>query len=195
MAKIIAGGFDVYSKTQAALQRLRESGVPEEFICEFRVNPPGEHDQTPIGGDRDESPGAKHVDEGAGKGVAVGAAIGTAAGVTATPFLGPAGIVAGAAVGGYTGALVGGMRETGQERQPDHEDVRPAEALVAVNVDAAGVADEQVVRIFEECGAQQVEMADGLWEDGEWKDFNPVSPPNLVGGRDYRENHAGDRRM
>ena len=194
MAKIIAGGFDVYSKTQAALARLREAGVPEEYICEFRVNPPGEHHQTPVGGDRDESPGAKHVDEGAGKGVAVGAAIGTVAGVAVTPLLGPAGIVAGAAVGGYTGSLVGGLGETNQERQPDNEDVRPAEALVAVNVDAAGIAEDTVVRLFEESGAQQIEMAEGLWEDGEWKDFNAVAPPNLIGGQHYREHHRGDTR-
>lgn len=192
MATIIAGGFDVYSKTQAALERLREAGVAEGNLCEFRVNPGGEHDQTPIGGDRMESPGAKHVDRGAVKGAAIGAAIGTAAGVAATPFLGPAGIVAGAGVGGYTGSLVGGMGETNQEVQPEHEDVRPAEALVAVNVSAGSVDEATIVRIFEECGAQQVEKAEGTWEDGEWADFNPVSRPNLIGGTDYRE-HGGAR--
>lgn len=195
MARIIAGGFDVYSKTQAALQRLREAGVAEDNLCEFRVNPAGEHHQMPTGGDRKESPGAKHAENGAVKGAAIGAAIGTAAGVAATPFLGPAGIVAGAGVGGYTGSLVGGLGEVNKERQPDHEDVRPAEAMVAVNVDGGPVPEDAVVRIFEECGAQQVEMAEGLWEDGEWKDFDPVAPPNLVGGRDYREHHRGDRRL
>lgn len=194
MTRIIAGGFDVYSKTQAALARLREAGVAEDNLCEFRVNPGGEHDQTPVGGDRNESPGTKHAEEGAGKGAAIGAAIGTVAGVAATPLLGPAGIVAGAGVGGYTGSLVGAMNETKHERQPDREDVRPAEALVAVNVDAGSVPQDTIVRIFEECGAQQVEMTEGLWEDGEWKDFNPVAPPNLIGGKDYRESHRGDTR-
>src|SRR5512134_2507185 len=122
MATIIAGGFDAYSKTQEALARLRAAGIADEFVCEFRVNPPGEHDQTPIGGDRMESPGAKHADEGAGKGAGVGAVIGAAAGVAATPFLGPAGIAAGAGVGGYTGSLIGSMNETGKEGTPDHED-------------------------------------------------------------------------
>lgn len=92
MTTIIAGGFDVYSKTQAALERLRAAGVSAENTCEFRVNPPGEHDATPIGGDRDESPGAKHADAGATKGAAIGAAVGAAVGVVAAPLLGPAGI-------------------------------------------------------------------------------------------------------
>jgi len=190
MATIIAGGFDVYSKTRAAVQQLHDAGIPAEYICEFRINPAGEHDQTPIGGDRNESPGAKDADKGAGKGVAVGAAIGTAAGIAATPLLGPAGIVAGAGVGGYTGSLVGSLREVSDEAQPDHEDVRPAEAMVAVNVDGAGVGADAIVRIFEECGAQQVERAEGIWADGEWQDFDPVSRPQLVGGKDFREHPA-----
>ena len=190
MATIIAGGFDVHSKTQAAVQRLLEAGIAQDNLCEFRVNPAGEHDQTPIGGDRNESPGAKDADKGAGKGVAIGAAIGTAAGIAATPLLGPAGIVAGAGVGGYTGSLVGSLNEVSDEAQPDHEDVRPAEAMVAVNADGAGVSADEIVRIFEECGAQQVERAEGTWADGEWQDFDPVSRPQLVGGRDFREHRA-----
>jgi hypothetical protein len=194
MATIIAGGFDVYSKTQAALQRLREAGVAEDNLCEFRINPAGEHDQTPIGGDRNESPGARDADKGAGKGAAVGAVIGTAAGVVATPLLGPAGIVAGAGVGGYTGSLVGSLGEVSDEPQTGHDDVRPAEAMVAVNIDGGRVPEAEVVRIFEECGARQVERAEGLWADGEWQDFDPVSRPQLIGGRDYREHHASTRR-
>jgi hypothetical protein len=193
MATIIAGGFDVYSKTQAALQRLREAGIADVDLCEFRVNPAGEHDQTPIGGDRHESPGAKHAEKGAGKGAAIGAAIGTAAGVVATPLLGPAGIVAGAGVGGYTGSLVGSLGEVSDETQPDSEDVRPAEAMVAVNVDGGSVPADEIVRIFEECGARQVERAEGLWADGEWQDFDPVSAPQLIGGQDYREHRAAPR--
>jgi hypothetical protein len=190
MATIIAGGFDVYSKTQAALQRLRDAGIADEFVCEFRVNPAGEHDQTPIGGDRMKSPGAKDAEEGAGKGGAAGAVAGAVAGIALTPVLGPAGIVAGAGVGGYTGSLIGSMNETKKEGTPDHEDVRPAEAMIAVNIDGAGVSAEQIVRLFDECGAQQVEQAEGTWADGEWVDFDPVSRPQLVGGKDFREHHG-----
>ena len=180
MATIIAGGFETYVEAQDALKRLGEAGVNAEYLCEFRVNPPGMHDATPIGGDRAESPGAHNADGGAVKGAAIGAAIGTAAGAV----LGPAGMVAGAGAGAYTGSLVGGLKGVDHEAQPDHTVVRPAEAMIAVNVEGAGIAEEEIVRAFEAAGAWQIERTDGHWEDGEWKDFDPVAPPHLIGGRD-----------
>ena len=185
MATIIAGGFENIVQAQDALQRLSQAGVNEEYICEFRVNPPGMHDTTAVGGDRDESPGAHEADDGATKGAAVGAVVGAVAGVALTPLMGPAGIAAGAGVGGYTGSLVGGMKGgVDHEPQPDHTVVRPAEAMVAVNAYGAGIAEEEIVRIFEQAGAWQIERTEGVWEDGEWKDFDAVSPPHLIGGRD-----------
>ena len=185
MATIIAGGFETYVESQAAYARLAEVGVPSDQVCEFRINPPGMHDQTPIGGDRNESPGAHQADSGASRGAVVGAVVGTAAGIAATPLMGPAGIVAGAGVGAYTGSLVGGLKSgVDQEAQPDNTRVRPAEAMVAVNVDAAGVPESEVIRVFEESGAWQIERSEGRWENGQWADFDPVSAPQLVGGRD-----------
>src|SRR6188474_2408535 len=185
MATIIAAGFETIVEAQDALARLERAGVNSEYLCEFGVNPPGMHDETPIGGDRNESPGAQHADGGATKGAAVGAVVGTAAGVAITPLLGPAGIVAGAGVGAYTGSLLGGMSKGVDETpQPDHTTVRPAEAMIAVNVDGAGVAAEAIVRAFELAGAWQIERTEGRWENGEWADFDPLSAPHLIGGRD-----------
>jgi len=185
MATIIAAGFETIVEAQDALARLERAGVNSEYLCEFRVNPPGMHDETPIGGDRHESPGAQHADSGATKGAAVGAVVGTVAGVAITPLLGPAGIVAGAGVGAYTGSLVGSMTKGVDETpQPDHTVVRPAEAMIAVNVDGASVAAEGIVRAFEEAGAWQIERTEGRWENGEWADFDPLSAPHLIGGRD-----------
>jgi uncharacterized membrane protein len=185
MSTIIAGGFETYVESQDALKRLGEAGVNSEYLCEFRINPPGMHDTTAVGGDRNESPGAHEADDGATKGAAVGAVAGTVAGVALTPLMGPAGIAAGAGVGAYTGSLVGGMKAgVDTEAQPDHTVVRPAEAMIAVNVSGAGIPEEQIIQIFEQAGAWQIERADGLWENGEWKDFDAVSPPNLIGGRD-----------
>ena len=186
MTTIIAGGFDVYSKTQEAIGRLRAAGVLEENLCEFRVNPPGEHDRLAMGGDHHASQGAKTAGVGATTGAAIGAAAGVAAGIAALPVAGPAAILAGAGVGGYTGSLVGGMKSRDGEAQPDHADVRPAEALVAVNVGAGNVAAEDIIAIFETCGAHQIERAEGVWENGAWADFDAVRPPNLVGGSDQR---------
>ena len=190
MTTIIAGGFDVYSKTQAAIGRLRSAGIAEENLCEFRVNPPGEHARTPIGGDHESSAGAHTAGEGATRGAAIGAALGVAAGIAAAPLAGPAGIAAGAGVGAYAGSFVGGMKNVSDEAQPNHEDVRPAEALVCVNVGAGDITEGEVIRILEECGAQQVERAEGTWTNGEWADFNAVTPPHLIGGRDYQRYHG-----
>jgi hypothetical protein len=185
MATIIAGGFETYVEAQDALRRLGEAGVNSEYLCEFRVNPPGMHDATPIGGDNDVSAGAQNADRGATKGAAVGATLGAVAGIAATPLVGPAAIVAGGGVGAYAGSLIGGMKKGVDETpQPDHTVVRPAEALIAVNVDGAGVAEDVIVRAFTDAGAWQIERTDGRWEDGQWADFNPVESPHLIGGRD-----------
>jgi hypothetical protein len=80
-----------------------------------------------------------------------------------------------------------GMRDrtpVGASTASGHEDLRPAEMLVAVNADAAGVDEQSLVRIFEECGAWRVERAEGRWADGVWADFDPVARPRLIGGRD-----------
>jgi hypothetical protein len=187
MATIIAGGFDVSNDADAALGRLREAGVRDDDLCTFRVNPAGEHHAMPAGGDREASPGAQNAGKGAGKGAAIGAAAGLAAGAAATPFLGPAGLAAGAAAGAYAGSLVGALGRMDKDTQPGQDSVRPAETLVAVNADAVGCAADEVVRLFEECGARQIERTEGRWEDGAWADFDPLSPPQLVGGRDLRE--------
>jgi hypothetical protein len=185
MATIIAGGFETYVEAQDALRRLAEAGVNSEYLCEFRVNPPGMHDATPIGGDHAASPGAQNADSGATKGAAVGATLGAVAGIAATPLVGPAAIVAGGGVGAYAGSLIGGMKQgVDQTPQPDHTVVRPAEGLIAVNVDGAGVPEDVIVRAFEEAGAWQIERTEGRWENGQWADFNPIESPHLIGGRD-----------
>jgi hypothetical protein len=187
MSTIIAGGFENITYGNRALQRLSEAGVDKEYVCTYRVNPPGMHDRTPIGGDRDSSPGTKHEGGNAGRGAAIGAAVGLAAGAAMTPFLGPAGIAAGVGVGAYTASLVGGLEGTNDEPQPGHEDLRPAEMLVAVKLEAAGVDEATLTRIFEEAGAWQVERAEGHWADGVWADFDPATRPHLIGGSDRRD--------
>lgn len=186
MATIIAGGFDVVVDADTAVARLKDAGVRMEDMCTFGVVPPGEHHNIATGGDRSESPGAKGAGKGAGKGAAIGAAAGIAAGAATTPLLGPAGIAAGVAAGAYVGSLVGALKRMDREQQPGHASVRPAETMIAVNAEAGPIDPDEIVRIFEECGARQVERTQGRWEHGEWADFDPLSAPQLVGGRDAR---------
>ncbi len=184
MTTIIAGGFDNIVPAQAAIKRLQDGGVSLDHICTFRVNPPGMHDRTPIGGDHEKSAGARHAEDGASQGATAGAAAGIAMGAVATPFFGPAGMAVGMAAGAYAGSLVGAMKGTGDEVQPGHQDVRPAEVMVAVNAGSGALGTKEIVSLFEECGAWQVESAEGRWEDGVWADFDPVSYPHLIGGSD-----------
>jgi hypothetical protein len=178
MTTIIAGWFQTHDEAAAAMQRLREAGVTEDNLCSFRVNPPGEHHGTPIGGDRDESPGATHAGGGAVRGAAVGAVAGAAAGAVASTVLGPVAIAGGAGVGAYTGALVGALGS--MDGRTHRDEVRPAENLVAVNVGGGGAPAERVIEVFEQCGATQIERAEGTWTGGEWSDFDPVAPPHLI---------------
>jgi hypothetical protein len=190
MSTIIAGGFDVVTDAENAVHRLEVAGVSRDDLCRFRINPAGEHNALPAGGDRHNSPGAKHASSGAGKGAAIGAVVGLAAGAAAAPLLGgtglvAAGLAAGAGVGAYAGSLWGSLQEIDKEVPAGHDDVRPAETLVAVNLGSAAISREEVMHIFEECGARQIETAEGSWVDGEWSDFDPVGAPRLIGGSDY----------
>jgi hypothetical protein len=179
MTTIIAGGFQTHEAASAAMRRLLEAGVDEDNLCSFRVNPPGEHDETPIGGDRDKSPGATEAGGGAVNGAAVGAVAGAAAGAVASTVLGPVAIAGGAGVGAYTGALVGALGS--MDRRTHRDEVRPAENLVAVNVgDGAALSADRVIDLFRECGAMQIERAEGTWANGEWADFDPVTAPHLI---------------
>jgi hypothetical protein len=185
MSTIIAGGFPVMTEAQDAVRRLQDAGVSIDYICTFRVNPAGEHQGIASGGDHASSPGAHHAHSGAAKGAAIGAAVGLAAGAAATPLLGPAGLAAGVGVGAYTGSLVGSLNEIDHEPPPDHGDVRPAQNMVAVNLDACGCSEETVVRTLEECGALIVERAQGAWSEDAWADFDPTTRPNVIGGLEF----------
>jgi hypothetical protein len=84
----------------------------------------------------------------------------------------------GAGVGAYTGALVGAL---GSMDSATHRDeMRPAENLVAVNVDAGDITAERAISLFEDCGATQIERAEGTWSHGEWSDFDPIAAPHLI---------------
>lgn len=190
MSMIIAGGFHDLVGAESAVRKLQESGVPLQYICTFRVNPAGEHHRLALGGDHGSSPGAHHAHSGAVKGAAIGAAAGLAAGTVA----GPVGMAAGAAVGAYTGSLVGSLKEMESEPTGNKSDVRPAENLVAVDVDDSGCTEDAIVHCFEECGARQIERAQGVWSDGCWSDFDASVSPEVIGGLDILPRTPAERR-
>jgi len=186
MAHIIAGRVQRQDQVEALVNRLVESGYPQDSISSFYVNPPGQHDVYPIGGDREDSPGAQEATSGSVVGAATGGVIGTAVGAAGMPIAGPAGAVAGAALGAYVGSLVGSlseMKERGEPEQGDGEHsnedpVRKAGMLVAVKIPDAAEAD--VAAILRSSGAVQIERANGTITGGNWVDFDPLAPPQLI---------------
>ena len=197
MTPIIAGRFEQESQAKTALAALRNGGFGADDVTMFFVNPPGQHATYPIGGDRDASPGAKHAQSGALKGVAIGSAVGAGVGLAASPVLGPAAVIAGAGAGAYAGSLVGAlgdMEEKPAAATPDERVVAPV-ATAEERADAAPVrcggiivavrAGEfpkrvNAVNILRTEGAQDIERADGTWQAGQWTDFDPLKPPLLV---------------
>ena len=65
MTMIIAGRFIRQDAAAASMAQLVQSGFDPARMTSFFVNPAGQHDTFPIGGDVDESPGTEKAGAGA----------------------------------------------------------------------------------------------------------------------------------
>jgi hypothetical protein len=178
---ILSGQFDDFERAAKVAGELMALGVASDHIEQFFLNAPGQHDQLPMGGDEDADRDAKQGDNGAASGAAIGAVAGIAVGVAAIPLVGPLAAAAGLAAGAYTGSLAGALDGMGNGAGPRGETVnpRPAGVRVVVNV-AAAVHKDQVLATFAQNHARSVEEGFGLWRDGSWSDFDPVSVPKWI---------------
>ena len=59
MSYIIAGYLQQQDQVEKVISQLVGGGFAKKKISAFYVNPAGQHGLYPIGGDQDESPGAK----------------------------------------------------------------------------------------------------------------------------------------
>ena len=180
MTTIIAGRFEQQTQADAASAALQRAGFAADQISIFYVNPAGQHDQTMIGGDRDQSPGAENTGMGNVAGIATGGAIGAAVGAATAPITGPIGAITGAFVGGHIGQLVGAMSATKDDGGASDENripVRQAGMLVAV---AVGGMQEQALDALRSVGAEDLELGEGTIVAGDWEDFDPVAPPRFI---------------
>ena len=182
METIVAGRFETFEDAETAVRHLVAEGFRREDAGAFFVNPPGQHARFPVGGDEyaDANAGA------AGPGAVAGAVTGAAAGLAAAmsiPGLNVALLLGVIGVGAYTGSLAGTLAGLGVRRPMDNElDMQPrrhAGVLVAVRTFSEEAEDVAVEALRQE-GAVDVEHAKGVWQDGEWKDFDPVAPIQLV---------------
>jgi hypothetical protein len=183
MSNIIAGRFQLQDDVDRATSALAEAGFDADRISGFYLNQPGQHDQTPIGGDHLQSPGAKETPEGVVQGVATGGAVGLAIGTATAPLTGPLGPIMGSLVGGHVGSLFSftKMKERGEPEEGGENRVPPRQAgmLVAVAFDDPAQA-ERAIDVLRGLGAHHIERAQGNIVDGDWADFDPTIPPNPV---------------
>src|SRR3954471_7541320 len=105
MSTIIAGHFQLQDDVERARQRLVEAGFEPDRISGFYLNQPGQHNESPIGGDHIPSPGAKDTPEGLAQGAAAGGAVGAAVGAATSVVTGPVGPIVGGLVGAHVGSL------------------------------------------------------------------------------------------
>jgi hypothetical protein len=184
MTHIIAGHFQQQEQVSQAIDRLLNAGFTQDKISTFYLNPPGQHDLYPVGGDRDKSPGAKETGHTVARGVASGGVIGGAAGLAGIAVAGPMAPAAGALVGAHIGSLIGslsGMKESGEKEEGDENIAvqRKSGMMVAVSADQSE-NENNAVEILRSLGAEQIELADGTIADGNWEDFDPLAIPRLL---------------
>lgn len=189
MKTLIVGCYDQLAEAENASRDLLRAGFRAHETSLFYLNPQGQHALYPVGGDEDESAGTHEAPSGAVRGAVGGLGAGTLVGMATLPVLGPAGPLLGAAVGAYTGSLVGALNnmdepdahadpvrdsnETGSDEQP-----RKAGVMLAVTV-ATPAERENAIAILG-AQAQRVEEAEGLVENGEWVDFDPLAPGRVI---------------
>lgn len=182
MSNIIAGRFETLEQAESAKQELRRRQFNGESVTSFYVNPPGQHDQFPIGGDEDADPGADVAHVSSAKGATIGAIVGALlAGLVVVAFsiVGVVAIVAAVlvavGVGAYMGSLIGTLG--GVHKRVEEPPIRrKSGVLVAVRADGID-AQQTAYRILLNLGAHDIEKARGALHKGKWLDFDPTRPP------------------
>lgn len=193
MATIIAARVETQQRADELMAEMQSRGIANTDMQAFYVNPPGQHGAYPIGGDMHEDTGTEESSVGQASGVAAGAAAGLAIGAiagAAIPPLAPILAVAMAGVGAHVGGMAGALASTrtaGEEQQetetgtPDADavDMRRGGMTLAVRVDSA--SEKTVIDVLTAAAVEDLERAQGDWQDGQWVDFDPLAPPHKIG--------------
>ncbi len=181
MATIIAGRLPEQSNVQQAAAALLRAGFDSSSIASFYLSSAGQHDLHPLGGDREASPGAEDTATGRTAAMTGAGAVGAVIGAATAPITGPIGAVTGAAVGAYVGGLAGSLSDMEADgQQPDENPIPNRQAGMMLAVDIDGGDPEAVVEILRQLGAEDIEQAEGTIRDGDWQDFDPLMPPQLI---------------
>ena len=193
MATIIAGRVQTQQRADDVMAELQSRGIAAHDMQAFYVNPPGQHGAYPIGGDVDADTGTEEASIGQASGIAAGAAAGLAAGAVAgaaIPPLAPILAVALAGVGAHVGGMAGALASTRpaeeekqetETRKPDADasHMRRGGMTLAVRVDSFN--ERTVIEALTAAAAEDLERAQGEWQDGQWVDFDPLKPVQKIG--------------
>ncbi|WP_343727760.1 hypothetical protein [Burkholderia seminalis] len=176
MAMIVAGRFTTFDEAEGGARHLYERAFGPDDVSIFFLNPGGQHARFPIGGDvyadTAAKPGGRGAMIGAMRGLLIGAAVGLVVyAVGVRYWFVPA---AGALAGAYLGAL-GRMRGEPAEGKGTLARSETGVILAArVTPDTASTAED----VLRATGAHSIERVEGDWQDGEWRDFDPVRRPD-----------------
>jgi len=171
---IIAGRFETKVKADVAAAAIVRY-VDRSDICVFHNNAPGQHGTGLSSGQSEANAG---LEAGSGTSAATAIAAGLTAGVVGMAG-GPIVALAAAGVAAYTGSLVGAMEGMQDEESRELLNLRPAGIILAIRIPGPGI-ERFVINDLRKADAKDIEQADGQWRDGDWIDFDPVRPPNLV---------------
>uniref|UniRef100_UPI0037521A16 hypothetical protein n=1 Tax=Undibacterium sp. TaxID=1914977 RepID=UPI0037521A16 len=161
MSHIIAGFVQQQDQVAKLIQALHSAKFAEKDISSFYLNPPGQHDLLPQGGDRFDSPGTKEVLTGVAIGASGGSLLGAALGVVAIPIGGPFAPVLGAAAGAHIGSLIGSvseMKEKGETEIGGENVLRQRKTGMMVAVCVKDTVEEvDAIHVFKSFGAVDIE--------------------------------------
>ena len=187
MTTIITGNFEQQAEAKQAMADLANAGFTADQTSTFFVSPI-DRDDLHVGGGH-ESPVVDGASVGAVSGAVLGGVVGVAVGLVTLPALGPGAAIAAAGVGAYVGSLGGALIKIEDKSVPKTEVIRdepsPSEpqrkagTLVAVSAPASAQQDT-AIGILRAHGATDIEHPQGTIVAGQWTDFNPLTPLELV---------------
>ncbi|PRC92449.1 hypothetical protein [Solimicrobium silvestre] len=169
MATIIASRFQLKEQAELVVEQLIQVGFAAGKVTSFYVNPAGQHDAYPIGGDRYQSPGMTQF----GKNFAVVEAV---IGVSAPKEN---------HMGNHPYQRTGqasSEHATVADNSVHPDDITPirkAGMLVAVELEDQNFQD-RAISFLKRLGAENIEKLEGEIIEGEWHDFDPLSEPSYL---------------
>lgn len=179
MALIVAGRFTTFDQANLVARRLYDRAFRPGDVSVFFLNPAGQHATYPIGGDVAADAAAKPAGKGAAQGVVVGALGGLVFGVVLYVVLWPfwvVPLVAGMA-GAYLGAFMGALQRMRGREDVSREQAQVRDAGVMLATHVSETTADTALEALRDAGAESIERADGVWENGEWQDFDPLQRP------------------